>query len=121
MNRMPAYIAATALALLHFAFILFVVFGGLLVLRWPRLMWVHLPAAVWGALIEFAGWYCPLTTWENDLLRRAGRAGYSGGFVEHYLFAIIYPDGLTRATQIAIGVIVLAINTAVYVRLFQRA
>jgi hypothetical protein len=118
---MAASVAATALALIHFAFIVFVVLGGLLVLRWPKLMWVHLPAAVWGVLIEFAGWYCPLTTWENNMLRRAGRAGYSNGFVEHYLFALIYPEGLTRTMQIAIGLFVLVINVAVYVRLFQRA
>lgn len=113
-------LAAGLIAILHFAFIVFVVLGGLLVLRWPWVMWIHLPAAVWGALIEFAGWYCPLTTWENDLLRRAGRAGYSNGFIEHYLFAVIYPDGLTRTMQIALGVAVLVINAAVYVRLFQR-
>ncbi|HUP46814.1 MAG TPA: DUF2784 domain-containing protein [Thermoanaerobaculia bacterium] len=114
-------LAAGAVALVHFLFIVFVVLGGLLVLRWPKLMWVHLPVAVWGVLIEFAGWYCPLTTWENQLLRRAGQAGYRNGFVEHYLFAVIYPDGLTRGMQLALGVAVLAINLAVYIRLFQRA
>ncbi|HEU4521044.1 MAG TPA: DUF2784 domain-containing protein [Thermoanaerobaculia bacterium] len=113
-------LAANAIALLHFLFIVFVVLGGLLVLRWPKLMWVHLPAAIWGVLIEFAGWYCPLTTWENRLLRRAGQEGYSTGFVEHYLFALIYPDGLTRGMQMALGMLVLAINIAVYVRVFQR-
>jgi hypothetical protein len=118
---MAAHAAATALALIHVAFIVFVVFGGLLVLRWPRLMWVHLPSAVWGVLIEFAGWYCPLTTWENDMLRRAGRAGYSNGFVEHYLFALIYPGGLNRTMQIAIGIAVLVINGVVYARFFQRS
>lgn len=114
-------IAANAIAMLHFAFIVFVVLGGLAVLRWPLLMWIHLPAAIWGALIEFAGWYCPLTTWENQLLRRAGEAGYANGFVEHYLFAVIYPDGLTRTMQIGLGLLVLAINIAVYIRVFQRA
>src|SRR5436190_18204465 len=83
---------ATLVAILHATFILFVVIGGVLVTRWPRLAWIHLPAAVWGMLIEFAGWYCPLTSLENALLRRAGRAGYSGGFVAHYLFAVIYPQ-----------------------------
>jgi hypothetical protein len=113
-------LAANAIALMHLAFILFVVFGGLLVLWWPKVMWIHLPAAIWGVLIEFAGWYCPLTTWENHLLRRAGLAGYSNGFVEHYLFAVIYPEGLTRTMQIGIGMFVLAVNLAVYLRLFQR-
>lgn len=114
------HFAAGAIALLHLAFIIFVIAGGLLVLRWPLLMWIHIPAAVWGALIEFAGWYCPLTTWENSLLRRAGRAGYSNGFIEHYIFAIIYPEGLTRGMQTSIGLVVIIVNFAVYLRLMLR-
>jgi hypothetical protein len=121
MKRMGYSLAANAVALLHFAFIVFVVIGGLFVLRWPKLMWLHLPAAIWGVFIEFFGWYCPLTTWENQLLRRAGQAGYPNGFIEHYLFAIIYPAGLTRGMQLTLGVIVLLINLAVYIRLYQRA
>ena len=117
---MQWYVAANAIALIHFAFIVFVVFGGLAVLRWPALMWVHLPAAVWGVLIEVAGWYCPLTTWENDLLRLAGRAGYSNGFVEHYLFAMIYPDGLTRSMQMGLAAVVLIVNAGIYWRLYKR-
>lgn len=119
MKRMAYNIAATTVAILHLAFILFVLFGGFLVLKWPKLMWVHLPAAVWGVLIEFAGWYCPLTSWENALLRGAGRAGYSGGFVAHYIMPIIYPPGLTRGMEIAIGLLVLVINLGVYVRVFR--
>ncbi|MBK5258727.1 MAG: DUF2784 domain-containing protein [Thermoanaerobaculia bacterium] len=114
------HFAAIAIALLHLAFLIFVIAGGFLVLRWPPLMWIHLPAAVWGALIEFAGWYCPLTTWENVLLRRAGRAGYSNGFIEHYIFAIIYPEGLTRGMQTSIGLVVIVVNVAVYTRLMLR-
>ena len=114
------HLAANAIALIHLAFIVFVIAGGLLVLRWPALAWLHLPAAVWGALIEFAGWYCPLTTWENQLLRLAGRAGYDNGFLEHYLFALIYPTGLTRGMQMVIGIVVVIVNVAVYVRLVQR-
>lgn len=120
MNRMGYQLAAAAIALIHLAFIAFVIAGGFLVLRWPPLMWVHLPAAVWGALIEFAGWYCPLTTWENHLLRRAGQAGYANGFVEHYLFSLIYPDGRTRGMQVAIGLLVIAVNAGVYARLLLR-
>lgn len=116
---MTYHVLAIATAVLHFAFILFVIGGGLLVLKWPKLMWLHIPAAVWGALIEFAGWWCPLTRWENHFLREAGRAGYDGGFVAHYIFAIIYPAGLTRGIEIAIGVVVLAVNVAVYVRVFR--
>jgi len=107
-------LAANALAILHFAFILFVVFGALLVLRWRWVMGLHLPAAVWGVLIEFCGWYCPLTALENVLLRRAGQAGYSGGFLAHYIFSIIYPSGLTRGMEIVLGIFVLAINASVY-------
>ena len=112
-------LAATAIAFVHFGFIVFVIAGGFLVLRWPRLAWVHVPAAVWGVLIEFAGWYCPLTTWENLCLRRAGEQGYTEGFVAHYLFAVIYPRGLTLAMEIAIGVFVLAVNAATYLRVLR--
>lgn len=119
MSRMLASLAATAVALLHFAFIAFVLAGGFLVLRWPRLAWIHLPAAVWGALIELAGWYCPLTTLENRLLRAAGRAGYEGGFVAHYIFAVIYPAGLTRGIEIALGIFVMLINIVIYVKVFH--
>ena len=119
MKRMSYQVAATAIALLHLAFILFVLFGGLLVLKWPKLGWVHLPAAVWGVLIEFFGFWCPLTRWENYFLREAGRAGYSGGFVAHYIMPVIYPPGLTRGMEIAIGVIVLIVNVSVYVRVLR--
>jgi hypothetical protein len=112
-------LGATAVAILHLTFIIFVVAGGLLLLRWPKLMWVHLPAAVWGVLIEFAGWYCPLTGLENWLLRRAGQAGYAGGFMAHYIFAVIYPSGLTRGMEIAIGLFVLAVNVSVYVKVLR--
>jgi hypothetical protein len=112
-------LAALAIALLHLAFIVFVLLGGLLVLKWPRLGWVHLPAAVWGVLIEVFGWWCPLTKWENYFLAKAGRAGYSGGFVGHYIMPIIYPPGLTRGMEVAIGVFVLVINLVVYVRVLR--
>lgn len=107
-------------ALVHLGFVVFVVAGALLVLKWPRLMWVHIPAAVWGALIEFAGWTCPLTPLENWLRRRAGQEGYSGGFLDYYLFSILYPEGLTRTAQIFLGGIVLVINTIAYWVVFSR-
>ncbi|HEX6202374.1 MAG TPA: DUF2784 domain-containing protein [Thermoanaerobaculia bacterium] len=107
-------LAADAVLLLHGLFVAFVVLGGLLVLRWPRLAWLHLPCAAWGALIEFAGWICPLTPLENRLRRLGGEAGYEGGFVETYVLATLYPEGLSRPVQIALGVLVLAINTAIY-------
>ena len=119
MKRMSSHILATAIALLHLLFIGFVLFGGFLVLKWPRLMWLHVPAAVWGVLIEFAGWWCPLTKWENHFLEQAGRAGYTGGFVGHYIMPVIYPAGLTRGLEIAIGLFVLVLNLGIYVRVFR--
>jgi Protein of Unknown function (DUF2784) len=119
MKRMTYQVAAISIALLHFAFIAFVFLGGLLVLRWPRLAWVHVPAVVWGVLIEFFGWWCPLTKWENYFLREAGRAGYDTGFVAHYIMPVIYPPGLTRGMEIAIGLFVLILNVSVYMRVFR--
>lgn len=105
---------AEAVLVLHLAFILFVLFGGFLVRRFRRLAWWHLPAAAWGALVEFAGWTCPLTPLENYLRRMGGEAGYPEGFVAHYLLPVIYPEALTRGTQILLGLAVIAINIAAY-------
>jgi hypothetical protein len=105
---------------LHLLFVCFVVGGGLLVLRRPRLAWVHLPAAAWGALIEFAGWICPLTPLEKWLRGRGGGAGYEGDFVEHYLLPVLYPAGLTREVQIGLGVLVLAANVGIYWYVWRR-
>ena len=88
---LPALLA-DLLVLFHATFVLFVVAGGLLVLKWPRLAWLHIPCALWGVLIEFGGWICPLTPLENTLRQRAGEAGYSGGFVEHYVLHVLYPS-----------------------------
>jgi hypothetical protein len=105
---------------LHLGFVLFVVFGGLLVTRWPRLVWIHVPAAVWGVAIEYTGWICPLTPLENLLRVRGGEAGYAGGFIEHYLLPTLYPQGLTRGTQFVLGSLVLMINAAAYGALLLR-
>ena len=107
-------IAADALLALHLAFIVFAAGGGLAVLRWPRLAWLHLPAAAWAALIEFGGWICPLTPLEVALRRRGGDAGFEGGFIEHYLGAIVYPPGLTRTHQLVLGGAVLLVNLLLY-------
>jgi hypothetical protein len=104
----------------HLAFIVFVVFGGLLVLRWHRLALLHLPAAAWGVLIELQGWLCPLTAWENRLRTASGEAGYAGGFVDRYLVPVVYPPGLTRGHQIVLGLAVLALNACVYSWLLVR-
>jgi len=112
-------VLADAVLVLHLAFILFVVFGGLLVLRYPRLAWLHLPAAAWGVLIEFAGWICPLTPLEKHLRIQGGEAGYAGGFINHYLLPLIYPDGLTRELQWLAGALLIAINAAIYLKLWR--
>jgi len=111
---MPYGALADAVLILHLCFILFVVLGGVLVLRWPWLAWLHLPAAVWGALVEIAGWICPLTPLEVAFRQAAGRPVYDTSFIEHYLVPIIYPSSLTRDVQIALGVLVLGLNVAVY-------
>ena len=104
----------------HFGFILFVVLGWLPALRWRWVAWPHLIAATWGALISFAGWYCPLTPLENRFRRLGGESGYSESFIEHYLLPIIYPGALTREVQIALGFAVVAINVAAYAWMWQR-
>jgi hypothetical protein len=117
---MPYGLLADLLLVIHAAFVLFVVAGGLLVLRWPRLAWLHLPAAAWGAAIELAGFICPLTPIEKAWRRAAGGSAYAGGFIEHYVTAALYPSGLTRPIQIGLGVMVLGVNGWVYWRLWQR-
>lgn len=106
--------AADLVVLLHFLFVLFVVLGGILVLRWPKLAYVHLPVALYGGLIEFVGWVCPLTPLEKRLRESAGLQGYEGGFVEHYILPVMYPAGLTRSVQLALGALVILINLAIY-------
>ncbi len=112
---------ADLVLLLHATFVAFVVIGAMLVLRWPRLAWLHVPCAVWGALIEFGGWICPLTPLENALRRRGGEAGYRDGFIEHYVTATIYPAGLTRKVQYALGVAVIVFNVLIYAWAIRRA
>jgi len=117
---MPYRLLADAVLLAHAAFVVFVVLGGLLVLRWPRLAWIHLPVVAWGAGIEFAGAICPLTPLENHWRAIAGEQGYSGGFVEHYVFGLLYPEGLTRNAQLALGLLVLVVNATVYTVAWRR-
>lgn len=111
---------AELVVVLHFCFVLFVLFGGVLALRWPKVVWIHLPAAAWGALISFAGWVCPLTPLEKWLRRQGGSAGYEGGFVEHYILPVLYPRALTRDVQILLGLIVILLNLFVYWRVYRR-
>jgi len=118
---MSSRLAADALVVVHLAFIVFVLGGGLLVLWRGSFAVVHLPAVAWGAWTEFTGTICPLTPLENTLRQAAGEAGYAGGFVEHYLIPLIYPEGLTPRTQIALGILVVAINVAVYALVLRRS
>ena len=111
---------ADLVLVVHLAFVLFVVLGGLLVLRWRWVAVLHVPAAIWGILIEFAGWICPLTPLENSLRRLGGEAGYSGGFIQHYLLPLVYPAGLTRNFQLMLGSLALVLNIAVYTVLVVR-
>lgn len=120
---MPAVLlslAADAVVVLHFAFVCFAVLGALLVVRWPRLAALHLPCAVWGIAIEFTGGICPLTPLENHLRRLAGESGYTGGFIERYITAVMYPEGLTREVQYALGASVLLINLLAYAYILRR-
>lgn len=105
---------ADLILIIHLAFIIFVMLGGFLVLRRPRLKWLHLPAVVWGALSEFLGVFCPLTPLETMLRKLGGGTGYEGDFIEHYITALIYPSGLTRGIQIALGFGALLLNMAIY-------
>ena len=113
-------VLADLVLVLHLCFVLFVVLGGLLALRWPRLAWVHVPVALYGALIEFVGFVCPLTPLENYFRRRGGEAGYAGGFIEHYVMATLYPQGLTRNVQLVLGSAVLLLNAAIYAIWWRR-
>ena len=117
---MPYGLLADLVLLAHAGFVVFVVLGGLLVLVRPRLAWLHLPAVAWGAGIEFAGAICPLTPLENHLRALAHQQGYAGGFVEHYVFGLLYPEGLTRNVQLALGAAVIMINVLVYVVVWRR-
>jgi len=113
-------ILADTVLILHVLFILFAFFGGLLILWRKWVLYIHLPAATWGVLVEVMHWICPLTSTENYLRHMAGDAGYSGGFIEHYLLAIIYPQGLTPQIQLVLGVMVLLSNVLIYVFVIRK-
>ena len=111
---------ADGVLIVHLAFVLWVMLGGLLVLRWPRLVWLHLPAVAWGIYVELSGRICPLTPLENSLREAAGQTGYSGGCIEHYVTLLIYPDGLSRQIQFALAALVVLVNGTVYWLLVRR-
>ncbi len=107
-------ILAELVLVVHFLFILYVVLGALLVLKWHWTVFIHIPAAFWGALIMFMGWICPLTPLENRLRRLGGDEGYMEGFIEHYIWPIVYPEALTRELQIYLGIGVVIVNLVIY-------
>ena len=112
---------ADAVVVVHLLFIVFAVAGGWLALRWRWLPLLHLPALAWGMTVEFTGWICPLTPLENRLRQAGGAAGYGGGFIDHYLLPVIYPESLTREAQLLIGLGLLAINVVAYLLVWRRA
>ena len=117
---MPYALLADLMLFLHAGFILFVVLGGVLVFWRRGLAWFHVPCVIWGILIEFQGWVCPLTYLENYLRAAAGNSGYSGGFIDHYLMPLVYPSGLTSVTQVLLGLAVLFINTVIYTLVWYK-
>ena len=117
---MPYALLADLVLILHATFIVFVVLGGLLVLWRRAVIWLHLPAAAWGILIEFQGWICPLTFLENDLRRAAGGSDYHGGFIDHYLTPLVYPGALTPEIQVLLGLAALLVNAVIYALVWRR-
>lgn len=113
-------LAADGVLIFHGLFVLFVVTGGFLSLWRPRWAWVHVLAALWGATVMLTGMICPLTPLENNLRIAGGQAGYPGGFIEHYITSVIYPDGLTRPVQMGLGALIVLINGAIYGYLWAR-
>src|SRR4029078_5905658 len=115
---------ADIVVVVHVCFVFFVVFGGFLLRRWPKLIYAHVPAAMWGVLIEFGGWICPLTPLENSLRVRGVESGYRGDFIDHYLIPLRYPHGINKNIQAALGAFAFVINViayALYIRHRRRA
>lgn len=108
------------IVIIHFAFIVFVITGAMLTLKWKKIIWLHIPAVIWGAAVEYGGWICPLTPWENHFRSLAGERAYRGDFIGNYLLQVIYPGGLTRDVQIILGSIVIVINALLYGILIYR-
>jgi hypothetical protein len=111
---------ADLVLLLHIAFVLFAALGAVLVFKWRRVAWFHIPAALWAALIEFTGWVCPLTPLENWLRRQGGEAGYQTGFIERYLLPLVYPAPFSRSLHVVLGLLVMVVNLVIYWRIWRR-
>ena len=115
--------AADGLLILHLLFILFIIFGGFLTWRWPRVAWLHIPAAIYGFIISLVGWVCPLTPLENRFRKLAGQEGYEAGFIEHYVVMVVYPPGRTPTVRamLAAGVVLLLVISYGGPRWFGKA
>lgn len=111
---MPYAILASSLVVFHLVFVFFVIFGAGLLFRWPGLVWLHVPALIWGIYVEFTSSICPLTPLENHWRRKAGQEGYEGGFIDHYIMSVLYPDGLTPQVQLVLGILMVVFNVVVY-------
>jgi hypothetical protein len=111
---------ADGIVVVHLGYVLFVMLGGLLAMRWPWVIWLHVPAVLWGVVIEYSGGICPLTPLENSLRQRTGSSGYEGEFIGHYILPLLYPAGLTRRSQMALGTLALAFNAAIYVLILRK-
>jgi hypothetical protein len=111
---------ADLVLVLHLAFLVLVVLGGLLVFRWRWFAWIHLPAAIWGGFVEVTGRVCPLTVLENWLLQAGGSSGYEHGFIDQYVVPIVYPPGLTREIQLVLAALLVLVNGAIYVMAWRR-
>ncbi len=114
-------LAADLLIIVHLGFIGFVMLGGFMLLKWRWLIFVHLPAVLWGVLLEFQGWICPLTPLEQALRRMSGQQGYTGGFIQHYILPVIYPPALNEDIQLILGILLILINVIIYLWVFLRS
>lgn len=106
---------ADSVVVVHMIFVIYAIFGGLLVLRWKYTICLHVPALLWGAVVEVKGWICPLTPLENRLRSEAGESGYSGGFVENYILPVLYPENLSRPDQVMLALFLVTVNVIIYV------
>ena len=112
---------ADVVVIFHLAFVAFALFGGLLIMKWRRVAWIHVPSVVWAVFIEFTGMICPLTPLENFLRRKSGATGYESGFVEHYIIPILYPESLENSVQIILGILVIVVNADIYAWVFRQS
>jgi len=113
-------LGADILLIIHLGFIVFVVLGGFLLLKWHWLIFVHFPAVLWGVMLEFQGWICPLTPLEQTLRQIGGQQGYTGGFIQHYLLPLIYPPALEGDIQFILGMLLILINVIIYLWVILR-